>query len=165
MCSCCCSFWFTLSYSSASLKSGLSFWLSRTLMLFYFLPIYGKDEWLSLYFVCIERLPGYDEGNIAKPNFLTCTPFITEIYSICWLALINSILSIFTYFLNYMIFFVFGLSFFTGLFEIRAAFAAYSRVMWFSSKKWSEGWRQAIMQVVELPPRDWRSRQVSLLSR
>ena len=64
-----------------------------------------------------------------------------------------------------MIFFVLGLSFFTGLFEIRAAFAAYSRVMWFSSKKWSEGWRQAIMQVVELPPRDWRSRQVSLLSR
>ena len=58
-----------------------------------------------------------------------------------------------------------GSSFLIGLFLIIAALAAYVRVMLFSSKCESLGWRFAIIQHVEFPPRLCLSKQVSLLSR
>ena len=104
-------------------------------------------------------------GNIPAPNLRDGYPEIAQTCSMYWLARISSIVRVLTCPFSSSISFVCGSSFFTGLFRIRAALAAYVRVMLFSSKYWSLRCKHAIMQLVELPPRLCLSRHVNLLSR
>ena len=52
----------------------------------------------------------------------------------------------------------------TGLLEMKEALDAYCRVLRFSSIFESHGLRHANISVKELPPRDYRKRQVSFES-
>ena len=99
-----------------------------------------------------------------SPKRLAGTPNYLLTSTMCSLARINSIVSNLTCPLSYRIIFWLGSSFLTGLFDIRAAFAAYSKVIWFSSKKWLLGCKHAIITVWLFPPRLCLNKHVNLLS-
>jgi hypothetical protein len=55
-----------------------------------------------------------------------------------------------------------GSSFLMGLLEMKDALLAYCKVLMFSSKYMSQGFKQAIMRQKELPPRLYLNKDVNL---